>query len=223
MAGVDLTLCGEISYYKKIVNQIKQNVLKGINPPRNLVSFLSNLNLNRVLRHELNIFSLDPPNYQPTHNSDKVLNPYRLGLDLTVHEYQRESNYHPINQQLGTGSKDGPCIAVYPAIHCGDKVLNPYRAGSDLTAQRNGGKFVSLPPILQSNVRSTIEPSNLDFSKSMTQFLGSPGDLNKNPREGSRVVAACSDNWRQTMGTHLTSHEDGLSKQEYNLSGCYSF
>ena len=132
---------------------------------------------------------VDNPNYQPTYGSDKVHNPYRVGLDLTD---------NTDNQYMFSS----------------DKVLDPHRAGSDLTAQRNIGEFVSLPPILQSNVRSRIEPSNLDFSKSMTQFLGSPGDLNENPREGFCVVAACSNSWRHTMGSHLTSHEDRLSKLE---------
>ena len=83
VARGDLTLCGEISYYKNIVNQIKQKALKGINPPSNLVSSPSNLNLNtnRVLQHELNIFTIDSPNYQSTHKSDKVLNPYRFELE----------------------------------------------------------------------------------------------------------------------------------------------
>ena len=77
------------------------------------MSSLSNLYGNRVLQNELNISTIDPSNYQPTLNSDKVLNPYRLGLDLTVHEYQRESNYHPINHQLGTGFNDGLGNAGY--------------------------------------------------------------------------------------------------------------
>ena len=88
MAGVDLTLCGEISNYKNIVIQIKENALKRINVQGNLMSSPSNLNVNRVLQNELNISTIDPPNYQPTLNSDKVLYPYRLGLDLT-HSWRR--------------------------------------------------------------------------------------------------------------------------------------
>ena len=97
-------------------------------------------------------------------------------------------------------------------MYCSDKVLNSYRVGLDLTAQRNLGESDSHPSILQPNARSRIEPSNLDFSKSMAQLLGSLGDLNENLREGFGVVAACSDNWRCTMSSRLTSREDRLSK-----------
>ena len=81
----------EISNYKNIINQIRLKVLKRINPQSNLVSSPSNQNLNRVLQDELNISTttIDPPNYQPTHGGDKVLNSYRLGLDLTAHDDQR--------------------------------------------------------------------------------------------------------------------------------------
>ena len=55
-------------------------------------------------------------------------------MDLTVHEYQRESSYHPINHQLGTGFNDGPGNTGYQVIYHGEKVLDPYRVGSNLTA-----------------------------------------------------------------------------------------
>ena len=54
-------------------------------------------------------------------------------------------------------------------MYCSDKVLNPYRVGLDLTAQRNLGESDSHPSIPQPNARPRIEPSNLDFSKSMAQ------------------------------------------------------
>ena len=53
----------------------------------------------------------------------------------------------------------------------------------------------------QSSIRSRAEPSTIDFSKSLTQLLSSMGNLNENPREGFGIVAACSDNWRHTMGS----------------------
>ena len=52
----------------------------------------------------------------------------------------------------------------------------------------------------------------------MTQLLGSPGDLNENLMEGFGVVDPCSENWRLTMGSRLTSHKDRLSKLEHKLS-----
>ena len=56
----------------------------------------------RALRGELNISSTDPSTCLPGADSDKVFNPYRLGLDLTVSEHSGESNYYPTNHQIGT-------------------------------------------------------------------------------------------------------------------------
>ena len=58
----------------------------------------------------------------------------------------------------------------------------------------------------------------IDFSKPMTQLLGSLGDLNQNLMIGFNVVTACSDNWRQSMRTYLTGHDDRLSKLKHTLS-----
>ena len=88
----------------------------------------------------------------------------------------------------------------------------------DLTTQEDLGESNSPPMFPQSSARFRIEPSNIDFSKSMAQVLGSLGDLNENLRVGFGIVAACSDNWRLTMGSCLTSHEDRLSKLEHNFS-----
>ena len=52
----------------------------------------------------------------------------------------------------------------------------------------------------------------------MTQLLESVGDLNLNLRSGFNIVAACSDNWRQSMRTQLTTHDNRLSKLENTLS-----
>ena len=49
--------------------------------------------MNRVIQGELNISTIDPLTYLPAFNSGKVLNLYRLGLDLAVLEHQGESNY----------------------------------------------------------------------------------------------------------------------------------
>ena len=68
-------------------------------------------------------------------------------------------------------------------------------------SQKDQGESNSRPMISQSSARSRTEPSNIDFSKSTTQLLGSLGNLNENLREGFGVVAACTDKWRQTMGS----------------------
>ena len=62
---------------------------------------------NRAIQGELNISSIDPLTCLPGANSDKVLNPYRLGLDLAVSEHSGESDYYPTNRQIGTGFNDG--------------------------------------------------------------------------------------------------------------------
>ena len=64
----------------------------------------------------------------------------------------------------------------------------------NLNTQEVLGESNSCPMISQSGARSRTEPRNIDFSKSMTQLLGSLGNLNENPREGFGIVAACSDN-----------------------------
>ena len=58
----------------------------------------------------------------------------------------------------------------------------------------------------------------VDFSKPMTQLLESLGDLNQNLMGGFNVVAAFSDNWRQSTRIHLSGHDDMLSKLEQTLS-----
>ena len=47
---------------------------------------------------------VDNPNYQPTYGSDKVHNPYRVGLDLTAQDDQGEFNSRTTILQLDTGS-----------------------------------------------------------------------------------------------------------------------
>ena len=110
----------------------------------------------------------------------------------------------------------------YQPMYCSDKVLNPYRVGLDLNTQGDQGESNSRLMISQSGARSRAEPSNIDFSKSLTQLLSSMGNLNENPREGFGIDAACSDNWRHTMGSQHTSHKDRLLKLEHNLSFCES-
>ena len=117
-------------------------------------------------------------------------------MDLTAQDSR------PITVQHGTGSRDGLRNADNQYMVCSDKVLDSHRVGLDFTAQRNVGEFESHPSMTQPNVRPRVDPSNIDFSKSMTQLLGSLGDLNQNLREGFSIVAACSDNWRHTIVVH---------------------
>ena len=128
-------------------------------------------------------------------------------------EGQGEFNSRSIISQLGTRSRTEPSNADYQSMYCSNKVLNPYRVGLDLSTQEDQGEFNSCSMISQIGA----EPSNIDFSKSMTQLLGSPRNLNENLRKGFGIVAACSDNWRHTMGSQHTSHEDRLLKLEHNL------
>ena len=95
MTGVELSLCGRISDYKTKVALIKDKRLKKIKTRSNLISSPTNLSGNRVIRGELNISSIEPPI-----DSDKVLNPYRLGLDLAVSEHSEDSDEYPINHQI---------------------------------------------------------------------------------------------------------------------------
>ena len=81
-------------------------------------------------------------------------------------------------------------------------VLDSQRYGSDLTTQCQ---------------------DRVDFSKPMTQLLESLGNLNQNLMGGFNVVAACSDNWRQSLCAHLSDHDDRLSKLEQTLSAMKSF
>ena len=110
------------------------------------------------------------------------------------------------------GFRDEPSNTDNQYRFSGDKILDLQRTGLDLTAQINGGNLVSLTPIHPSNVRARVEPGTIDFSKPMTQLLGSLGDLNLNLREGFNIIAPCSDNWRQSMRSYLTNHDDRLSK-----------
>ena len=134
MAGVELTLCGRISDYKNVITLIIEKILKKIKTRGNLTSSPTNLSGNRVTRGELNISSIDPPNYLPGADSDKVLNPYRLGLDLAVSEHSGDSNYYHTNDQIGTEPNDGLGITGYPNNYCNAQVFDSYRVGLDLSA-----------------------------------------------------------------------------------------
>ena len=52
----------------------------------------------------------------------------------------------------------------------------------------------------------------------MTQLLESVGDLNLNLVSGFNIVAACSDNWKQSMWSQLSAHDNRLPKLENTLS-----
>ena len=79
MTGVEISLCGRISDYKTDIARIKEKMLKKIKSQSNMISSLASLSGNRVIRGESHISSIDSPI-----DSNKFLNPYRLGLDLAV-------------------------------------------------------------------------------------------------------------------------------------------
>ena len=180
---------------------------------RNYYNEVNNQNLTgfNLTQSDMNTAIIGNPNSQPMDCSDKVLHPYRVGSNLTTREDQGKFNY-PVISQLAPVSRAGYSNTDYQPMYCSDKVLNPYRVGLDLTTQEDQGEFNSHLVISQSCARSRTETSNIDFSKSMKQLLGSLGDLNENLREGFGILADCSDNWRHTMGSRLTSHEDRLLK-----------
>ena len=62
LARVEFSMCGEISNYKTIINQIRRNVMKGIDPQNDLAPSLPNHNLDSVFCNELNLSTIDPPN-----------------------------------------------------------------------------------------------------------------------------------------------------------------
>ena len=104
---IELTLCGKISDYKNVILQIKEKVLERIKTRSNISSSPTNLSRNRVVRGELNISSIDPPDCSPGFDSDKVSNPYRLGLDLAVSELSGDFDHYPTTDQISTEPNDG--------------------------------------------------------------------------------------------------------------------
>ena len=60
-----------------------------------------------MVRGELNISSIDPPDFSPGIDRDKVLNQYRLGLDLTVSELSGDFDHYPTTDQISTEPNDG--------------------------------------------------------------------------------------------------------------------
>ena len=102
MTGVEISLCGRISDYKTDIARIKEKMHKKIKSRSNMTSSSTSLSGNRVIRGELNISSIDSPI-----DSDKDLNPYRLGLDLPVSEHSEDPDENPIIHQIGTGFNDG--------------------------------------------------------------------------------------------------------------------
>ena len=211
-----------------------------------MTSSLTSLSGNRVIRGELNISSI----YHPI-DSDQVLNPYRLGLDLAVSEHLEEPDEYTIIHQIGTGFNDGLGNTGYQNGYCNDQVIDLYRLELDLLAYDNirlsnpSSNYnptldqIGTEPtdrlcntgfqniycsgqVLDSNRLKSDLPafgqSGIDFSKPVTQLSESLGDLNQNIMSGFNVVAACSDNWRQSLCAHLSDHDDRLSKLEQTLS-----
>ena len=62
LARVEFSKCGEISNYETIINQIRRNEMKGIDPQNDLAPSPPNPNLNRVYQDELNLSTIYPPN-----------------------------------------------------------------------------------------------------------------------------------------------------------------
>ena len=62
LARVEFSMCGEISNYETIINQIRGNVMKGIDLQNDLAPSPPNPNLNSVFCDKLNLSTISPPN-----------------------------------------------------------------------------------------------------------------------------------------------------------------
>ena len=75
----------------------------------------------------MNISSIDPPDDLPGVDSDKVFNPYRLGLDLPVSEHSGDFDYHPTIDQIGTEPNDGLGNTGFQNNYRNAQVFDSYR------------------------------------------------------------------------------------------------
>ena len=130
-----------------------------------------------------------------------VLDSYRFRSDLPSSGNVGIYNPGSGDNQFVTRFRDEPSNTDELYRISSDKVLDSQRYRSDLTTECQ---------------------DRIDFSKPMTQLLESLGDLNQNLMGGFNVVAGCFDNWRQSMRTHLSGHDDMLSKLEQTLSALRS-
>ena len=90
---------------KNVIVEIKEKIKERIKIQSNLTSSPTNLSKTRELRGELNISSIDPPDfshYSPDINSDQVLNPKRLRLNHAVSENSGDIDYYPTMDQIVT-------------------------------------------------------------------------------------------------------------------------
>ena len=65
-------MCGEISNYKTIINQIRQNLLKGIDPQNDIAPSSTNRNLDSVFYNKLNLSTIDSPNNRMQRNLENI-------------------------------------------------------------------------------------------------------------------------------------------------------
>ena len=68
----DLAMCGEISNYKAIIYQIRQNAMKGIDLQNDLAPSPPNRNLDSVLCNKLNLSTIYPPNNRMQKNLESI-------------------------------------------------------------------------------------------------------------------------------------------------------
>ena len=94
------------------------NTLRG-NNGRSYFNEVNNQNLHgfNLTQGNVNTNVVGDSTYQPMYCSDKVLDPYRVGLDLTTQNDQGEFNSRPLILQLGTGSGAGPSNADYQSMY----------------------------------------------------------------------------------------------------------
>ena len=100
----------------------------------NLISSPTNFSGNRMIREELNLSSIGP-----SLDSVQVLNPYRVGLDLTVSQRLEQPNRYHIVDQIGIGFNDGLVNTGCQSYYHNGLVLDSYGLESDFFAYDNIG------------------------------------------------------------------------------------
>ena len=115
LARVEFSMSGEISNYETIINQIRRNLMKGIDPQNDLAPSPPNCNLNRVFCDKLNLSTIDPPinRMQRTLENIQVENQNLYGSQPNVNRIAIGGFSRPrVFQQARDQTLPGPRIGV---------------------------------------------------------------------------------------------------------------
>ena len=112
LTRVEFSICGEISNYRNIINRIRQNAMKGIDPQKDLVPSPLNRNLDSVFRNELDLSTIDPSNNRMQRTleiieiEDQNLYGPQSNVDrITLGGISNTSVLHQVRDQASTGSE----------------------------------------------------------------------------------------------------------------------